>query len=179
MTLTPPFGDDAAARSRARRLLVKKSPTDAEDRSLKCRSRDGQKNHRTNQTLLDGTSQGCSFISCQARRRKNGECAPALRGGRDGCFPAPNTRAVICNAASCAGVRSAEPPAHESPPSPRVPRVRRPGSSNITASCVRAGVCAVTLAADPACAPGRAARAPACRHPSRPPLTGAPQKVGA
>jgi len=31
----------------------------------------------------------------------------------------PDTRAVICNAASCAGVRSVEPPAHDSPPSPR------------------------------------------------------------
>jgi len=64
----------------------------------------------------------------------------------------------------------AEPPAHESPPAPRVCRACRPGSSNITASCVAAGVGAVMLAADPACAPGRAARAPACLQPSRPPL---------
>jgi hypothetical protein len=73
MTLTPPFGDDAAARSRARRLLVKKSPTDAEDRSLKCRSRDGQKiagepderrtkNHSVDEVTPLEKPQGCSFI---------------------------------------------------------------------------------------------------------------------
>jgi hypothetical protein len=97
------------------------------------------KNRWPHQTLSVEKSQGCSFISRYTRRRK-------LRlGSRPSCrmLPFPNTRAVICNAASCAGVRSAEPPAHESPPSPRVPRVRRPGSSNITASCVGGGDCAV------------------------------------
>ena len=156
MTLTPPRNGDEAAQCRAQRLLGK-NPWHASNA-------DGGNVAR----LLDAVTPDAPE-----------KVAPALRGVHAGCFPAPDTRAVICNAASCAGVRSAEPPAHESPPSPRVPRVRRPGSSNITASCVRAGVCAVTLAADPACAPGRAARAPACRHPSRPPLTGAPQKVGA
>ncbi len=71
-----------------------------------------------------------------------------VRVGHAGCFPVPDTRAVICKAASCAGVRAAEPPAHESPPSPRW-IVRRPGSLNITASCVRVGGCAVTLTAPP------------------------------
>ena len=93
------------------------------------------KNHWPNRTPPMETPQGCSSFSRQTRRGK-------LRlGSRPSCrmLPAPDTRAVICNAASCAGVRSAEPPAHESPPSPRVPRARRPGSSNITASCVRGG----------------------------------------
>jgi len=90
-------------------------------------------------------------------------------------LPAPDTRNVICKAASCAGVRSAEPPAHESPPSPRVCRVRRPGSLKITSSCVRVGDGAVTLTAAhrPPVALGSrrvAVSAPACRHPSRPPL---------
>lgn len=39
--------------------------------------------------------------------------------------------------------------AHESPPSPRATRARRPGSSNITASCVGNGGCAVTRSAPP------------------------------
>ena len=115
--------------------------------------------------------------SCNARRAGRKLRLVAVCKDRRSCrlLPCRDTRAVICNAASCAGVRLAEPPAHESPPAHQVlasaaRTVRRPGSSNITASCVRAGVGAVTLAADPACAPGRAARAPACRHPSRPPL---------
>ena len=69
--------------------------------------------------------------------------------GHPPCSPVPDTRDVICKAASCAGVRSAEPPAHESPPSPRVCRARRPGSLKITSSCVRHGGGAVTLSAPP------------------------------
>ena len=108
---------------------------------------------------------------------------PCASTSRRSCrmLPCRDTRAVICNAASCAGVRSRSLRRTslrrliECSPV-RLAPFARPGSSNITASCVRAGVGAVTLAADPACAPGRAARAPACRHPSRPPLIGAPQK---
>jgi hypothetical protein len=166
MTLTPPFSRDAAARSRAQRLLAEKSPRTrkaarcnvaaATNKKSPCESDAARRNVAR---LLNGKSPDAPGESCASTSRRS--CR---------MLPFPHTRAVICNAASCAGVRVAEPPAHESPPSPRVCRVRRPGSSNITASCVREGVCAVTLAADPACAPGRAARAPACRHPSRPPL---------
>ena len=116
MTLTPPRNGDEAAQCRAQRLLGK-NPWHASNA-------DGGNVAR----LLDAVTPDAPE-----------KVAPALRGVHAGCFPAPDTRAVICNAASCAGVRSAEPPAHESPPSPRVPRVRRPGSSNITASCVRGG----------------------------------------
>ena len=62
--------------------------------------------------------------------------------------------------------------AHESPPSPRVTRARRPGSLKITSSCVRRGDGAVTrllstsLVARPA---GQSARQ-LVEHPSRPPL---------
>ena len=156
MTLTPPENGKATARRRAQELLAKKS--------LAASDGGGQKIARLlHRVTPDAQEESCAWWPS------------AKTVGHAGCFPAANTRAVICNAASRAGVHSAEPPAHESPPAHRVlasaaRTVRRPGSSNITASCVRGGVGAVTPAADPACAPGRAARAPACRHPSRPPV---------
>jgi hypothetical protein len=105
--------------------------------------------------------------SCRNGGRYDARCLPVrLAPARLGVRLAksvPDTRDVICKAASCAGVRSAEPPAHESPPSPRVSRARRPGSLKITSSCVRHGGGAVTPTADPALALGWAVRAPACR----------------
>ena len=145
MTLTPPRIGDLAAQSPTQWLLDKKSVVRVKCRSLKRRRRDGQKitgriRRRRVQVALpaDGASQDCLMESRQTRRRK---VAPALRGVHAGVLPFPHTRAVICNAASCAGVRSRNLAAHESPPSHRVlaraaRTVRRPGSSNITASCV-------------------------------------------
>ena len=166
MTLTPPRIGDLAARSPTQWLLDKKSPDES--------NADGANVAR----LLDGAPEKVRCVRGGHDGTANATMLAGCASGRSPCSPVPDTRDVICKAASCAGVRSRNLAAHESPPSPRVTRARRPGSLNITASCVRHGGGAVTGVAVLTLALGQrnaSASLPGIR-PARPSL-GAPQKV--
>jgi hypothetical protein len=148
-----------------------KIAADAEGRSLKCRRRDGQK--------IIGRTERRRWkrrkVAHPLAARRAGRSCASTRVGHAGCFPAPDTRAVICNAASCAGVRSCG--ASGARVSAVSSRVSRPTARFIEYNCVlcpgrrrRCHADCSRLPSRTATARRLAVSAPACRHPSRPPL---------